>query len=162
LSDNREVGALASTLRSKAFAAVSGLSGTVSRLADLGIDFNGTSTQLTVKDSTKLTAALQNNPDDVNTFFNTASTGFAASMKTYLGTLISASGTTNGAVASMESGYTKTNKDIDNQIVVIEARLAEEKTSMTTAFEAMQTAQANAKSMMDLLKSTFSSSSSGG
>jgi flagellar hook-associated protein 2 len=162
LSSNREVDSWSNSLRSKAFSAVSGLSGTIKRFADLGIDFNGTSSQLTVKDSTKLTAALEKAPNDVDAFFNTASTGFAATMKSFLGKLISSEGTSNGAVTTMADSYTKANGDIDKQIATIQTRLAAEKERMTTAFQAMQTAQTNAKSMMDLLKSTFSNSSNGG
>jgi len=161
LSNYREVDNWSSSLRSKAFAAVSGLSGTVSRLADLGIDFSGTSSQLVVRDSSKLENALANNPNDVAAFFNTEKTGFAATMDNYLNTLTDASGTgSNGALTSMENTLTSQNSNIDTQIAQIQRQLDSEKASMTAAFQAMQTAQANAKSMTDLLKSTFSNSSS--
>jgi flagellar hook-associated protein 2 len=148
-----------SALRSKAFSAVSGLSGTVKRLSDLGIDFSSTSSQLSISDGAKLDTALANNPDDVAAFFNTASTGFAATMDSYLSKLTDSSSTTG--ITSMESKYTAKNTSIDAQIAQIQRQLDSERASMTTSFQAMQTAQTNSKSLIDLLKSSFSSSSSG-
>jgi len=160
LSNNREVQEWAHSLRSKSFAAVSGLSGTISRLADMGIDFSGTSSQLVVRDGSKLDNALANKPNDVAAFFNTASTGFAAKMGSYLSTLLDSQGTgTNSALVSMENTLTAQNSNIDTQIAQIQRQLDSEKERMTAGFQAMQAAQANAKSMMDLLKNTFSSSS---
>jgi flagellar hook-associated protein 2 len=161
LSGNREVDGWASTLRSKAFAAVSGLSGTVSRLADLGIDFSGTSTQLVVRDSSKLDNALANKPNDVAAFFNNANTGFAATMGSFLSTLLDSSGTgTNSALMSMENTLTTQNSNIDTQIAQIQRQLDSEKATMTASFQAMQTAQMNSKSMIDLLNNTFNNNSS--
>ncbi len=161
LSNNREVQEWAHSLRSKSFAAVSGLSGTISRLADLGIDFNGTSSQLVIRDSSKLDNALANKPNDVAAFFNTANTGFAATMGSYLKTLLDSNGTgTNSALVSMENTLTAQNSNIDTQIAQIQRQLDSEKERMTLGFQAMQAAQATAKSMMDLLKNTFSNSSS--
>jgi flagellar hook-associated protein 2 len=161
LSDTREVDSWSSSLRSKVFAGVSGLSGTVSRLADLGIDFSGISNQLNVRDSSKLDSALANRASDVAAFFNTASTGFAANMSSYLNTLVDSSGTgSNGAVTSIENTLTSQNSGIDAQIAAIQRQLATEKETLTAGFQVMQAAQTNAKSMMDLLKSTFSTSSS--
>lgn len=161
LSNNREVQDWASSLRSKVFASVSGLSGTVSRLADMGIDFNGTSSQLTVRDSSKLDSTLANNPNDVAAFFNTASTGFAATMNSYLNTLTDSTGTgTNGAVMSMENSLTSQNSSIDAQIATIQRQLDSEKERLTASFQAMQAAQTQAKSMIDTITNAFKTSSS--
>ena len=161
LSNNREVQEWAHSLRSKAFASVGGLTGTISRLADLGIDFSGTSSQLVVRDSSKLDNALANKPNDVAAFFNTASTGFAATMGSYMSKLLDSNGTgTNSALVSMENTLTTQNSNIDTQIAQIQRQLDAEKERMTAGFQAMQAAQATAKSMMDLLKNTFSNNSS--
>jgi flagellar hook-associated protein 2 len=160
LSDNREVDAWSRNLRSKAFAAVSGLSGTVSRLADLGIDFSGTSSQLTIKDSSKLTAALQTKPADVQDFFNNSTNGFVGRMKSYLDTLLSSEGTSSGIIGKMEDNLTSQNGGIDKQIATIQARLENQRTQMLTAFQAMQAAQTQSKAMIKTLTDTFKTSSS--
>ena len=161
LTNTREVDNWASSLRSKAFAAVSGLSGTVSRLADLGIDFSGTSNQLNIRDSAKLNNALANNATDVAAFFSTAGTGFAASMDSYLNTLLDSNGSgSGGALMAIENTLTSQNSSVDVQIAQIQRQLAREKETLTASFQAMQAAQTQAKSMMDLLKNTFSNGTS--
>lgn len=162
LSNTREVDAWASSLRSKAFSAVSGLSGTISRLADLGIDFSGSSNLLSIKDSTKLDDALANNSDDVEEFFSTATTGFASVLSTYITKIAgSDSDSTSGTeISTITSNITKENTSIDAQISAIQTRLESERQRMIAAFQAMQTAQANAKSMIETLTSISKSSSS--
>jgi flagellar hook-associated protein 2 len=157
LSNTREVDNWASNLRAKTFAAVSGLSGTISRLADMGIDFSGSSAQLNIRDSSKLDNVLANKATDVAAFFNTASTGFAATMDSYLNTLLDTNGSgSNGALVAIENTLTSQNSSIDVQIAQIQRRLTAEKERMSASFQAMQVAQSNAKSMMDLLKNAFS------
>ena len=114
-----------------------------------------------MRDSSKLDNALANKPNDVAAFFNTASTGFAATMGSYMSKLLDSNGTgTNSALVSMENTLTTQNSNIDTQIAQIQRQLDAEKERMTAGFQAMQAAQATAKSMMDLLKNTFSNNSS--
>lgn len=161
LSNTREVENWAHSLRGKVFSAVSGLTGTINRLEDLGIDFSGTGNQLLIRDSAKLDNALANKSTDVAAFFNTASTGFAATMDNYLSTLLDSNGSgTNGVVTSIVNNLTAQNVSIDTQIAQIQRRLDSERERMTTSFQAMQIAQSNAKSMIDVLKNAFLSSSS--
>jgi len=148
LSDNHEIQAWASSLRSKAFGAVSGLSGTIARLENLGIDFTSGTSNLTVKDSTKLDAALRDRASDVAEFFQTTSTGMAKSMGDYLTTL----GTQNSA---QQQRLTKSNTDLDTQIATIERRLAEQRTVLESGFIAMESAQATLKSQGDALTKAF-------
>jgi flagellar hook-associated protein 2 len=162
LSDTQEASAWASSLRSKAFSSISGLTGTVSRLADLGIDFNGTSSMLSIKDNTKLQSALSSKPGDVAAFFNTSSTGFTAVMDTYLTSLAGTDGTSTGSLSTLSDHLVSANAGIDNQIAQIQRQLDSEKARLIASFQAMQTAQANSKTMLDTLKNSFSSSSSSG
>jgi len=160
LSDTRELDKWSSSLRAKAFAAVSGLSGTISRLADLGIDFSGTSAQLNIRDSSKLDNALASKATDVAAFFTTATTGFAATMDTYLNSLLDTNGSgSNGALMSISNTLTSQNAGIDTQIAQIQRQLTAQKERLSFSFQAMQAAQSNAKSMMDLLKNSFSNGS---
>ncbi|MFT3869101.1 MAG: flagellar filament capping protein FliD [Nibricoccus sp.] len=159
LSDFKEIDSWASKLRAKAFSSISGLSGTVSRLADLGIDFNGTSNLLTIKDNAKLQTALESKPNDVAAFFNTATTGFSAMMDTYLTSLAGNAGMSNGALTSMSDRLLNSNASIDKQIDQIQRRLDAEKARLTASFQAMQTAQSNAQSIIKTLKNSFEKSS---
>jgi flagellar hook-associated protein 2 len=158
LSSNRDVDSWAANLRGKAFAAVSGLSGTITRLADLGIDFSSTSRLLTVKDSGKLQTALETKTADVEAFFGTATTGFAAVMNTSLNKLTGSEGSTS-AVSTISDRLLNNNANIDKQIAQIERQLEAEKARLTAGFQAMQAAQSSAQSIIKTLQNSFDNSS---
>jgi flagellar hook-associated protein 2 len=156
LANNREIQSWQSTLRSTAFSAVSGLSGTITRLENLGIDFTAGTSQLAVKDPTKLEAALRDKPSDVEAFFKTATTGFAAKLETFNTTILGSSGTgTGGTLGSQKDTLTKGNTSIDQQIANIERQLASEKSRLEASFLAMEQAQATIKNMQSQLTSAF-------
>ncbi len=153
LSGNSEVESWASSLQSLAFDPVSGLNGTVQRLDNLGIDFNSTSGQLTIKDSGKLNAALVNNPNDVQNFFLTPTTGFVGKMFSALTGFISNDN-------SQQAQLTKASSDIDDQVKTIQTRLDNERAQLTTAFLAMQNAQSAAQTQLQALTNILGSGTS--
>jgi flagellar hook-associated protein 2 len=157
LSDNREVQSWASNLRSLVFNAVDGVTGTVQRLDNLGIDFDSTSGHLTIKDSDKLASALEDHPDDVEAFFLTPTTGLVSKGYTYLTDLMSTD-------SSQQDDLNQANNDITTQITTLNARLDDERTTLTNAFISMLDAQSQAQSESTTLTNAFltkSSSSSG-
>lgn len=153
LSSNREVQSWSDTLRSMAFAAVPGLTGTISRLENLGIDFTTGTSQLAVKDSSKLDAALRDKPGDVAQFFQTAGTGLVGQMQTFL-TKVSAQDD------DQQTQLTKANTDIVSQIAAIQRRLDLQRQLLTDSFVAMETAQSQLKSQSDALTRAFPTTSS--
>jgi len=150
LSSNREVQGWATELRRMAFAAIG--SDTIDRLDDLGIDLaeNG---QMSIKDGTKLDAALTNNTAGVEAFFTTASTGFAAKLDTKLTSLIKSD-------QDSQDRLTKTNTNIDQQIAAMQRRLEQQRQLLTNSFIAMETAQSQIQQQGKALSNAFSSSSS--
>jgi flagellar hook-associated protein 2 len=161
LSNNREIQGWQSTLRSTAFSAVNGLSGTISRLENLGIDFTPGTSQLAVKDSDKLDAALRDKPSDVEAFFKTATTGFAAKFSSFTATVLGSSGTgSDGLLGSQKNTLTKGNTSIDTQIANIERQLTQQRSQMEAGFIAMENAQATIKNMQAQLTSAFANTSS--
>jgi flagellar hook-associated protein 2 len=153
LSDNHEVGNWASELQSLAFGGVAGLTGTIQSLDNLGIGFTGTTGQLSVLDSDKLASALANHPDDANSFFNSADTGFVSKMYGYLTNIVAND-------SSQQSDLTKSNSDMDDQITTLQTRLDDERTQLTNAFIAMEDAQSTANSQSTYLTNSFFKSSS--
>lgn len=148
LSDNREVQEWGTALRRMAFEAVSGLGGTITRLEHLGIDFSSTNNKLSVKDTTKLETALRDKSTDVDGFFRTATTGFAARFNSYLTTI----GTSN---TSAQTKLTGKNSNIDTQIADLERRLAQQRSLMESAFIAMESAQSQIQSQGAALTNAF-------
>ncbi len=160
LSNNREVQSWAQSLRSNAFSAVSGLSGTIKQLENLGIDFTAGTSQLAIKDSAKLDTALSNSLTDVESFFKTASTGFAARMDAYITNIVGSTGTgSTGYLATQKNTLTNGNTSIDTQIANLERQLASERSRMETSFIAMEQAQARITQMQQQLTQAFSGSS---
>lgn len=153
LSGNRDVQSWADQLRSTAFAAVSGVSGTIQRLEHLGIDFDGTTGHLEVANESKLTAALRDAPGDVEDFFQTSTTGFVGKLTSLLDRIE----TSND---DQQERLTKTNDKIDDQIADMERRLTQQRELLTNSFIAMESAQARIQQQGNAITNAFSSSSS--
>jgi len=148
LSGNHEVEGWAAQLQSMAFDVVTGATGSVQRLDNLGIDFNSTSGHLTIKNTDALTSALANHPDDVKNFFLTPTTGLVPKMFDYLNNLTASDNTQQGNLS-------KANSDLDTQISTLQARLDDERSQLTTEFTAMLDAQSAANSQNQTLTSAF-------
>jgi len=148
LSDNREIQSWARELRSKAFSAVPGLSGTLSRLESLGIDFKSGTNELEVRDGSKLDAALRDRPGEVGELFATTSNGLARRIETYAKSIESLN-------TQQQTRLNKTNTSIDDQIAAIERRLAQQRQLMESAFIAMETAQSQLQSQSAALNNAF-------
>ena len=150
LSGNREVQDWGSTLQSLAFATIPGISQTVTKLDDLGIDFNGTALDgnLTIYDATKLANALTQRPQDVEKFFLSGSTGFVNKIYTYLTAAMSSEN-------SQESAIGAANQKLSDQITTLQSRLADERTNLTNSFVAMLDAQSKAQSASTTLTQQF-------
>jgi flagellar hook-associated protein 2 len=153
LAGNREVQAWASELRAMAFDAIGGLTGKVQRLDDLGIDFDGTTGHLKIKNGEKLGSMLADYPDDVQAFFITPTTGLVSNLYTYLTK-------TMAADSSQQSSLTKENTSIDAQIATLQARLDSEREILTASFLRMLDVQSAAKSQTDTLTNMFLKNSS--
>jgi flagellar hook-associated protein 2 len=159
LSDNREVQAWASQLRSAAFSSVPGLEGAIARLDHLGIDFTGTTSTLSIKDSAKLDAALRDRPAEVGAFFRQASTGLNARFETlftsYVGTFGGA-----GLLGGQRTGLTNQNTSLTQQISDLDRRLEQRRAQLEAGFIAMERAQSTIQQMQSQLTRAFPTTSS--
>lgn len=149
LTSNREIQGWQRSLRSLAFDAVAGVSGTIARLEHLGIDFSVSGNTLAVRDEAKLTTALNDRADDVSSFFQTATTGFAAKFDALLTRLTDQSGDQQERLTSASSA-------IDRQIADIERRLVQQRELLTNSFIAMETAQSRIQQQSTALTNAFS------
>lgn len=152
LASNRDVQDWGRQLRTLAFNSLAGVSDTIDRLDDLGLDFSRDG-QLAIEDSTKLDAALADRPTDVEAFFGTATTGFASRFDTLLDNLIESGDT-------IQENYTKTNNSLDRQIADLERRLTQQRELLTNSFIAMETAQSKIQQQGTAISNAFGTSSS--
>jgi flagellar capping protein FliD len=72
----------------------------------------------------------------------------ASSVNSYVGGLLLPS---TGGIAMLTNSLTSSNTDLDAQISTLQAQLSKEQTALTTAFQAMQAAQATAQSQLNYL-----------
>jgi flagellar hook-associated protein 2 len=153
LSGNFEVSDWGQELQSLAFGAVSGASGAIQRLDQMGIGFTGTTNQLSITDSAQLQSVLSSNPQGVAAFFQAGGTGFVSNMSGYL----------NGVLAqdiSEQKNLVNTNSQLDDQISVLQTYLNNQQTALTAEFTAMESAIQQAQSEQSYLSGLSSSSGS--
>lgn len=148
LSGNREIQDWARSMRSLAFDAVSGMTGDISRLNSLGLDFIAGTSKLEIEDGAKLDAALADSTVDVAEFFATEDTGFAARLETFLAGI----GERN---TEAQERLNKSNTGLDDQIAAIERRLEQQRQLMESAFIAMETAQSKIKQQQSAVENMF-------
>ncbi|MGH8018565.1 MAG: flagellar filament capping protein FliD [Opitutaceae bacterium] len=151
MAGNQEMTSIARELRSLAFDAVAGASATMSRLESIGIDFDGSSSQLSVRDEGKFSQALKSNLSDVAKLFSTSETGISNRIDSYLTQLTE----TNGLVDIQENSLERQNRSLDQQIADIERRLVAERTRLEGSFIRMEEAQSLMNSQLAALQSTL-------
>ncbi len=152
LGGNQEVERWGTKLRTLAFGALSGLSTTMSRISDLGIDFDSISSQLKIKDPAKLETMLSENSDDIANFFGNTSTGFAQQFSSYLTDLLK---TKSGPLAAQNATLVKQNTDLQTQIDSLNRRAENQRTLLMSAFLAMQDAQSTAANQQKSIEDMF-------
>lgn len=156
LTGNREVSGISSDLRRLVFDAVPGLSGTLQRFEAIGIDFKTGTSELEIKDSTKLDSALLQRPNEVGSLFTQASTGLVARLDDF----ITKSTALSGTIATQLETITKTGKTIDTQIANLERRITQQRAQLEASFIQMEDAQRRFQQQSQVLTNSFSSSSS--
>lgn len=145
---------IASSLRQMANTVLSGLSGTVKSLNDLGIVSNGNDNTLSVGDSSQLNAALANNLDSVKALFSDPTSGLAVSLDAYLTNTIG----TNGTLITKQSDLTTQSAAIDTQVANMERHIQQDSDRMTAEFVAMESVRSTLNTQLQYLASQFGTS----
>ncbi len=153
LASNREIQEWGRSLRSFTFGAVSGLSGTIKQLNELGLDFVAGTNTLEIDDGDKLDDALANNTTAVGAFFTTGTTGFAARLDTFIDKIIDDN-------SGQQTRINATNTGLDTQIAAIEGRLTQQRSLLESAFISMETAQSNLKLQQSAISAMVAQSNS--
>lgn len=155
LSGNHEVTDVGSSLRRLAFDAVPGLSGVVSRLESLGIDFKPGSSQLEISDSGALDNALSGNAADVKKLFTDSSNGLVTRLDAYLTQMVGA----GGIIATQTQNLSKQSSGIDEQVAAMERRILAEQAQLEASFVRMEQVQSQLQSQLASLTNAFGSGS---
>ena len=142
---------ITSDLRTKAIGDVTGLTGSITRLESIGYSTSGYSNQITLSDSAALDTALRENQGQVKSLFTTTTHGLAATMYTYLDTLLD----DEGALETTQTNLTNQIKSIDEQIADHERRVQMNRETLIRGFVNMEQAQSKINNDMSFLMSRF-------
>lgn len=153
LSGMTDIYEIARQLRSLATQALSGLSGSLTRLSDLGIDTSGTDNSIRLADSAKLDTWLKDNLDQVAEFFSDRSHGFATAYNAYLEHVVDE----DGVLAKTQNSLNKQVTSLDQQIAEQERYVQNVREQMVRSFMAMENAQAQANQQLNFLLQRFGS-----
>ena len=131
---------------------VSGLSGSLSMFAEIGITTDYKTGNLVI-DSSKLDTMLGSNLDDIAELFKDSNNGIATQIYDYIGALTS---TVDGAITLRKDGLSDIIKDVTNTIRNMEFRLDKAEDDMVRQFTALEKIVGNYNSIGNYL-SNFSS-----
>lgn len=151
LAGDRDAFEIATSLRGLINGKISGLTGTVSYLADLGYNSNGNDDTLALSDESAFDAALSSNLSAVKSFFTTATTGFASKMKTYLTSTADTDGTLDDKLKLLSEQVT----GIDDQVAAQERIVLATRSAMIDRFVAMEQAQSKINQQLQLINQKF-------
>lgn len=155
LAGDRDITDFSSSLRQMMFNAIPGLSGTIQRLDSIGIGFTGTSSVLSVNDSSKLDTALRNNPADVANLFNSQPNGLVAQINAFVARTTSST----GLIATETNNLTDANKSLTDQINSLEKQVTNDQTRLTSEFTAMEAALSRMQTETQTLNAYFGTNS---
>jgi flagellar hook-associated protein 2 len=164
-SSRADINNLLSTIKSKIYSQVSdNTGGTVNSSYDtagkIGLGFDSTG-KMQISDSTKLDAALANNPSFVDSLFNlnkgvttplsSQSQGIATRIYNITNSMVS----TGGLVLTAKASLTTQNTRLQSQIDSMTRTLAQQRTSLERSFIAMEQAQSRYQAMTSQLTNAF-------
>ena len=147
LAADSDADEIATTLRRTTFSQVSGLSGVLDHLADLGITTSGDNNNLALSDESALDAALNDNLESLKQLFTDATGGIAVNLAAYLDRTIG----DNGSLIAKQDGLTKQASDIDTQVAELEKIVQANRAQMLEQFTAMETAQQKVNQQLQFL-----------
>lgn len=158
LAGNRELASLSRSLRTMLYQAGNGISGSVQRLSDLGINFAGIEPTISLTKSSLLESKLATAADDIAEYFSTANNGLIDRLDTLLSSYVSDSGSAAGGLKAQLDSITKQNTSLDKQIEDVERRLASQRALLENSFIAMERAQSGFQQQSAYLAKTFNNS----
>ena len=157
LAGNRELSTLSRSLRTMLYQSSAGITGSVQRLSDLGINFSGIEPTISLTKSTDLESKLATAADDIAEYFSTSGTGLLDRIDTILSGYVSDSGAAAGGFKAQLDSITKQNTSLDKQIEDVERRLASQRSLLENSFIAMERAQSGFQQQSAYLAKTFNS-----
>jgi flagellar hook-associated protein 2 len=152
LTADPDANSVASNLRSLVYGQVGGLSGAVTKLADLGIQTNGQDNTIALSDPAKLDNLLTNNLSDLRAFFSDATNGLATKVDSY----ITSTAGDDGSLTHHQATLSKQSAGIDTQIANLEKSVLADIATWTKEFQAMEATQSKINQQLSYLNQQVS------
>jgi flagellar hook-associated protein 2 len=116
---------------------ITGTSGTVTQLSDLGFQSNGNNNTIALSNSSTLTSMLSSHLNDVKALFSDPTKGLATQLNTYITNTIGP----NGTLPARTADLTQQSADITTQISNLETKVSNDTNQWNSEFTAMETAE---------------------
>jgi flagellar hook-associated protein 2 len=116
---------------------ITGTSGAVTSLSDLGFESNGNNNTITLSNSTTLTSMLTTNLKDVAALFSDPTNGLATQVNAYITNTIG----TNGSLPTRTADLNQQSTDLTTQISNLETKITNDSDQWNSEFQAMETAE---------------------
>jgi flagellar hook-associated protein 2 len=142
---------IATGLRGLVTSSVSGLTGSLTMLSDLGIETNGQNNTLSVNAST-LNSVLASNLNNVQQLFNDPTNGLATQLNNYINNETGTNGTVTNHEVTLKQQVTSLNTQISN----LETKITSDTATWTSEFTAMEAAQSQANQELTYLSEQIS------
>ena len=156
LAADSDATTVASRLRSILNAQVSGLSGALKQIANIGIASNGNDNTIKISDSDKLEEALAGSLTTIEKLFTDPASGLAVKFDEFLEKTIGEDGT----LVERQDRLSKQSVAIDTQISDQEKQVQANRQLLITSFIAMETAQQKSSQQLQFLSQRFGTASS--
>lgn len=156
LAGNRDITDLGSQLRGLLFGTGGDVTSSVRRLADMGIDFSGSDSNLSVRNATLLTQRLTSNSGEVNDLFTNTTTGLISRIDAF----ISRQTGSSGLFTTQTDSLTRQRTDIDQRIADIERQLDRQRELLENSFIQMERSQSFWQQQGSMLSNSLPQASS--
>lgn len=151
LAAEQDAFTITSNLRSLSNSQITGLTGTIDLLSDLGISSNGTDNLISLSDEASLDQALASNLSGVKDYFTNSTSGMATKMHEYLERIAGE----DGDLADKQATFDDQVSDIDTQIAEQERQVLAVRAAMIERFVAMETAQSKINQQLQYITKSF-------
>ncbi|MFM1942530.1 MAG: hypothetical protein RI897_1512 [Verrucomicrobiota bacterium] len=151
LARETEVDEVARQLRGLVFNPISGLSGSLNHLEELGFDTGSDDNAVTLKDADALTSVIENNPSGLLGLFTDADYGLAVKLDEYLERVVG----DEGSLVTKQDNLSKQASDIDVQVADLERIVQANRQRLIDSFVAMEQAQAQTNQQLQFLSQKF-------
>ncbi|MBL9168319.1 MAG: flagellar filament capping protein FliD [Verrucomicrobiales bacterium] len=151
LAAEQDAFTITSNLRSLSNSQITGLTGTIDLLSDLGISSNGTDNLISLSDEALLDQALASNLSGVKDYFTNSTSGMATKMHAYLERIAGE----DGDLADKQATFDDQVSDIDTQIAEQERQVLAVRAAMIERFVAMETAQSKINQQLQYITKSF-------